>query len=147
MSQKITPFLWFDDDPQTIVGYYSSIFKDTKVQSVNPMFAAFVIHGQDFMALKGGPMFKFNEAVSFFVRCQDQAEVDYLWSALTANGGAPGQCGWLKDKYGVSWQIVPAALGTLMQDGDAARVARVTRAFMAMKKFDIAALYKAYEGR
>ena len=142
-TPKITPFLWFDDDPNTIVDYYKSIFKDTQVQSVNPMFASFAIHGQDFMALKGGPHFKFNEAVSFFVRCADQTEVDYLWNALTANGGAPGQCGWCKDKYGVSWQIIPTRMMELMGGANAGKV---NQAMRQMTKIDIATLEKAAAG-
>ncbi len=142
-TNKITPFLWFDAEPQQIVDYYLSIFKDGEVQHVNPMFATFVLHGQEFMALKGGPMFKFNEAVSFFVRCKDQAEVDYFWSALTADGGAPGQCGWLKDKYGLSWQIIPARMMELMGGANAGKV---NQAMRQMTKIDIAELEKAAAG-
>src|SRR5690349_3483645 len=122
MSQKITPFLWFDAEPQQVADYYAGIFKDAQITHVNPMFATFTLAGQDFMALKGGPQFKFNEATSFFVRCADQTEVDYFWNALTANGGAPGQCGWLKDKYGVSWQIIPTRMMELMGSPAAGKV-------------------------
>lgn len=143
MSQKITPFLWFDADPQQVVDYYLAIFKDGQSLHVNPMFASFVLHGQEFMALKGGPAFKFNEAVSFFVKCADQAEVDYLWSALTADGGAPGQCGWLKDKFGVSWQIIPKRMMELMGSPAAGRV---NQAMRQMTKIDIAGLEAAAKG-
>ena len=137
---KITPFLWFDAEPQQIVDYYLGIFKDGHASHVNPMFATFELHGQEFMALKGGPMFKFNEAVSFFVKCADQAEVDYFWNALTTDGGAPGECGWLKDKYGVSWQIIPARMMELM-GGPAA--GKVNQAMRQMTKIDIAGLEAA----
>jgi predicted 3-demethylubiquinone-9 3-methyltransferase (glyoxalase superfamily) len=141
MSNKITPFLWFDDEPQSIVDYYLSIFKDGQALHVNPAFATFVLHGQEFMALKGGPAVKFSEGVSFFVRCSDQAEVDYFWNALTADGGAPGQCGWLKDKYGLSWQIIPGRLGELL--GNPKTAAKTHAAMMQMTRIDIAGLEQA----
>ncbi len=152
---KITPFLWFDDQIEEAVSFYVSVFKDAKILSMNrqpgataadpgKVFSAeFEIHGQQFMALNGGPEFKFTEAISFFVKCEDQAEVDYYWNALTANGGEESQCGWLKDKYGLSWQIVPNALMRYMSDPDAEKAGRVVQAMLKMHKIDIADLDRA----
>ena len=148
----ITPFLWFDDRIEEAVTLYASVFKDAKITSRTPgpngtvMSMTFELEGQEFMALNGGPQFKFTEAVSFFVKCQTQSEVDHHWNALTANGGHENRCGWLKDPYGLSWQIVPTALGRYLSDPDRAKAQRVMQAMMQMRKIDIAALDKAHAG-
>ncbi len=144
--QKITPFLWFDGRLEEAVKFYTSVFKDSRVVSINPMSATFVIEGQEFMGLNGGPMFTFNEAVSFFIRCETQAEVDYYWSVLTADGGAESKCAWLKDKFGVSWQVVPSALGRYLGDADREKANRVMQAMMKMSKIVIADLERAAAG-
>ena len=149
--KKITPFLWFDTQAEEAMNFYVSVFKNSKVlgvsrgpdggaQSVN-----FEIEDQEFIGFNAGPEFKFNEAISFFVDCKTQAEVDELWNKLTADGGEESQCGWLKDKYGLSWQIVPAALGQLMGDPDPVKAQRVVQAMLKMRKIDIAGLQRAYE--
>ncbi|GAM98476.1 3-demethylubiquinone-9 3-methyltransferase [alpha proteobacterium U9-1i] len=143
---KITPFLWFDGQLEQAVKFYTSVFKDSHVVSINPMTASFVLEGQEFMGLNAGPMFKFNEAVSFFVKCETQEDVDYYWSALTADGGSEGQCAWLKDKFGLSWQIVPTTLGRYLGDADRAKANRVMQAMMKMKKIVIADLDAAAAG-
>jgi predicted 3-demethylubiquinone-9 3-methyltransferase (glyoxalase superfamily) len=155
--QKITPFLWFDGQAEEAMNHYVSIFKNSKVVSVSRygeagpgpagavMSATFQLEGQDFMALNGGPHFKFNEAISLFVSCESQAEIDELWNKLL-EGGQAQQCGWLKDKFGLSWQIVPAALGQMLQDKDPAGSRRVMEAMLKMVKLDIDALKRAYEG-
>jgi len=154
--QKITPFLWFDDQAEEAMNFYVSIFINSKVVSVSrygeggprpkgtAMIATFQINGQDFMALNGGPEFKFTEAISFFVDCKTQEEVDYLWEKLS-DGGEKGQCGWLKDKYGVSWQIVPSALGELLNDKDPEKSKRVMEAMLKMTKIDTNILKQAYD--
>ncbi len=148
--QKITPFLWFDNNAEEAVNFYISIFKNSKVlsQTLGPdgkmMFATFQLEGQEFYALNGGPMFKFTEAISLFVNCETQEEVDELWAKLSA-GGAESRCGWLKDKFGLSWQIIPAVLGRLMGDKDPVKARRVREAMLQMSKIDIAALQQAYE--
>ena len=154
--QKITPFLWFDGNAEEAVHFYTSIFKNSKIVGMSRygeagpglkgsvMVAQFLLNGQEFTALNGGPQFKFTEAVSFLVNCETQAEVDELWEKLSA-GGEQSQCGWLKDKFGLSWQIVPTALGQMMQDKDPKKSASVMRAMLQMKKLDIAALRRAYE--
>ena len=151
--QKITPFLWFDGNVEEAMNFYVSVFKNSKVGSVNRqgkegpvMSATLTLENQNFIAFNGGPMFKFTEAISLFVDCKDQREVDELWSKLTADGGKESMCGWLKDKFGLSWQIVPAEMDQMMNDKDPGRVARVTEAFLQMKKFDLAELERAYEG-
>jgi predicted 3-demethylubiquinone-9 3-methyltransferase (glyoxalase superfamily) len=144
--QKITPFLWFDGNLEEVVKYYTSVFKNARVISLNPMTATFEIAGQEFMALNGGPQFKFNEAVSFFIRCETQEEVDYHWNALTADGGQEGKCGWLKDKFGVSWQVVPMALGRHLGDPDREKAGRAMQAMRKMSKIIIADLDKAAAG-
>jgi predicted 3-demethylubiquinone-9 3-methyltransferase (glyoxalase superfamily) len=135
------------------MNFYVSIFKNSKVESVQragpdgPVFSVqFQLEGQDFMALNAGPQYKFNEAISLFVSCASQAEVDNLWAKLTADGGEAGRCGWLKDKYGLSWQIIPTALGELMGDPDPAKAKRVMEAMLQMTKIDIAALEAAHAG-
>ena len=154
--QKITPFLWFNDQAEEAMNFYTAIFKNSKIGSVSRygeggpgkpgsvMTATFELDGQEFMALNGGPLFTFSEAISFFVNCETQAEVDELWEKLT-EGGEESQCGWLKDKYGLSWQIVPSALGELLNDPDAEKARRVMNAMLQMKKIDIAGLRSAYE--
>jgi predicted 3-demethylubiquinone-9 3-methyltransferase (glyoxalase superfamily) len=148
--KKITPFLWFDDQAEEAMNFYVSIFKNSKVLNVAPgpngkaFTVSFELDGQEFTALNAGPEFKFTEAISFFVNCEDQQEVDELWEKLTA-GGEESQCGWLKDKYGLSWQIVPTALGRLLGDPDPAKAQRVMQAMLKMRKIDIAGLKQAYE--
>lgn len=149
--QKIVPYLWFDNQAEEAANLYTSLFKNSKIGNVSrgPDGAAFMVtfqlEGQEYMALNGGPRFKFTEAVSFFVNCETQAEVDHLWHKLTADGGEESQCGWLKDKYGLWWQIIPTILGELMQDEDVEKAGRVTQAMLQMKKIDIAALLRARE--
>lgn len=154
---KITPSLWFNDNAEEAINFYTSVFKNAKVLSVSrytdagPLPAGtfltgvFQLEGQEFMAINGGPYFTFNPAISFAVDCKTQEEVDYFWDKLS-EGGATDQCGWLRDKFGVSWQIIPSILGELMQDKDRAKAARVTEAMLKMTKLDIAALKKAYDG-
>jgi len=147
----ITPFLWFDSQAEEAMNFYASIFKRSKVISVNRaqgkvMSVQFELEGQAFMALNGGPLFKFTEAISFFVACETQQEIDDLWGKLTADGGAPSRCGWLKDRFGLSWQIVPASLGRMLGDKDATRSKRVMDAMMQMNKLDLARLQHAYDG-
>jgi predicted 3-demethylubiquinone-9 3-methyltransferase (glyoxalase superfamily) len=151
---KITPFLWFDDNAEEAAHFYVSIFKNSKILNVArysegaPMPAGtvltveFQLEGQRFVALNGGPVFHFTEAISFYVNVETQAELDELWDSLLAEG-EEGQCGWLKDKYGLSWQIVPSNLGELMSNPDPVKAANVTAALMKMKKLDIAALQRA----
>ena len=148
----ITPFLWFDTQAEEAMNFYASIFKRSKVVSVNRaqgrvMSVSFELEGQSFMALNAGPTFKFNEAVSLFVSCETQEEIDDFWSKLTADGGGPSRCGWLKDKYGLSWQIVPSALGRMLGDKDAAKSGRVMNAMLQMQKLDLNVLQQAYDGR
>jgi len=142
--KKITPFLWFDACIEEVVKFYTIVFPNVHVESLSPMYATFVIDDQEFMALNGGPQFKFNEAVSFFIRCESQDEIDYFWQKLTNDGGVEGRCGWLKDKYGVSWQVVPNVLGKYMSDADRTKANRVMQAMLKMTKLDIAALEAAY---
>jgi predicted 3-demethylubiquinone-9 3-methyltransferase (glyoxalase superfamily) len=158
--QKITPFLWFDNQAEEAAKFYASIFKDSKIVNIaryddagaaasgrpkgTVMTVAFELEGQPFIALNGGPVFKFTEAISFVVNCKTQQEIDKLWEKLS-EGGAKGRCGWLKDKYGVSWQIVPAILGELLQDKDAEKTQRVMKAMLQMDKIDIKGLTQAYQ--
>jgi len=154
--QRITPFLWFDGNAEEAVNFYVSIFKNSRVVSVTRygeagpgpkgtvMIATFQLDGQDFFALNGGPQFTFTPAISFFVNCETQQEVDELWEKLS-EGGEKQQCGWLKDKYGLSWQIIPSILGKLMQDKDAEKSKRVMQAMLQMRKIDIQALQRAYD--
>ena len=157
MTQKITPFLWFDDNADEAVNFYLSIFKDgrlldaTRYGEAGPgpkgtiMTATFELNGQQFIALNGGPRFKFTEAVSFVVKCETQEEIDYYWDKLL-DGGEAQQCGWLKDRFGLSWQIVPVQLSELFGGNDPQRAGRVMQAMMQMVKFDIAKLKAAYDG-
>lgn len=154
--QKITPYLWFDNQAEEAANFYTSIFKNSKVVDVQrygeagpgpagtAMMVAFELEGQEYLALNGGPQFKFTEAISLFVNCENQAEVDYLWAKLT-EGGEESQCGWLKDKYGLSWQIIPTVLMDLMSDPDPEKAGRVMQAMLQMKKIEVADLQKAYE--
>ena len=156
-TQKITPFLWFDNQAEEAAQFYTSIFKNSKILNVSRygdagpgpkgsvMVVSFQLEGQQFTALNGGPLFKFSEAFSFVVNCENQQEIDHYWTKLTSNGGQESQCGWLKDKFGFSWQIVPTALGKLMS-GDPKKSNRVMQALLQMKKLDIATLEEAAAG-
>jgi len=158
MMQKITPFLWFDNNAEEAANFYVSIFKNSKVFNIarygdagpgpkgTVLTVNFEIDGQKFIALNGGPQFKFTEAVSFVVNCETQEEIDYFWEKLSA-GGEKSQCGWLKDKYGLSWQVVPTILGELMGGNDAERSNRVMQAILQMQKLEIEPLKRAYEAR
>jgi predicted 3-demethylubiquinone-9 3-methyltransferase (glyoxalase superfamily) len=152
--QKITPHLWFDKEATEAAEFYTSVFPNSRITKVTTVrdtpsgdcdLVSFELSGQPFMAISAGPRFTFDEAISFIVRCDTQEEIDYYWRALSADPEA-GQCGWLKDKYGLSWQIVPTVLGEMMTDDDPGKTARVTQAFLKMKKFDIEALRRAYDG-
>jgi predicted 3-demethylubiquinone-9 3-methyltransferase (glyoxalase superfamily) len=157
MIQKIKTFLWFDNNAEEAANFYCSIFKDSKVLAVSRypegtpgpagsvMVVNFQLDGQEFLALNGGPIFKFTEAISLVVTCETQEEVDYYWTKLLAGGGKESQCGWLKDKFGLSWQIVPSALGEMLQDKDAEKSKRVMQAMLQMNKIDIKTLRQAYE--
>ncbi len=156
--QKITPFLWFDTEAEEAMNYYTSIFKNSKKGEVvrspeiapgapgNVLVCSFEVEGMAFTALNGGPEFKFTEAVSFYVNCKDQEEVDYYWSKLTADGGEESMCGWLRDKYGLSWQIIPAALTTLLGDPDREKANRAMQAMLQMQKIDVAKIEAAAKG-
>ncbi|WP_276374987.1 VOC family protein [Chryseolinea sp. H1M3-3] len=158
MEQKITPFLWFDDNAEEAINFYTSIFKDSKVVNISRygehgpgpkgslMTATFQLHGQEFMALNGGPMFKFTEAISLFVKCKTQEEIDELWEKLSA-GGEKSRCGWLKDKFGLWWQIIPPVLGELLNSKDSEKSGRVMAAMMKMSKIEIKKLQDAYDGK
>jgi predicted 3-demethylubiquinone-9 3-methyltransferase (glyoxalase superfamily) len=161
-ASKINPCLWFDTEAEEAARFYCSIFKNSKVGTISRygnegkeihgkeagsvMAVEFELDGQRFAALNGGPQFKFSEAISFQIHCGDQKEVDYFWAKLS-KGGEEGPCGWLKDKYGLSWQVVPEILFEMLVDPDRAKSQRVTKAFLQMKKFDIAALKRAYAGQ
>jgi len=157
--QKITPFLWFDHDLEQAIKFYTAIFKDSKVLEVRRydeagpdgktkiMTARFRLAGQEFTGINGGPHFKFTEAISFVVRCQNQREVDYYWRRLLAGGGRPSQCSWLKDKFGVSWQVVPDQLLELLGDKDPAKADRVMQAMLKMSKISIKGLQRAHAGK
>ena len=151
--QKITTFLWFDGRADEAMKFYVSIFKNSKIVSTMPgpdgkvLTGTFQLEGQQFMALNGGPKYKFTEAISLFVSCDTQAEVDDLWNKLTAGGGAESQCGWLKDKFGLSWQIIPTVLGRLFGDTDRVKANRAIQAMLQMKKLDIAKLQQAFDGK
>jgi predicted 3-demethylubiquinone-9 3-methyltransferase (glyoxalase superfamily) len=144
LVQKITPFLWFDGRVEEAAAFYVGIFPDAKIVSANSFTATFVLAGQEFYALNGGPKYPFTEAVSFFVKCADQAEIDYYWSKLIEGGGVESRCGWLKDKFGLSWQIIPDALGRYLSDPDRAKANRVTQAMLQMRKIDVEALGRAF---
>jgi predicted 3-demethylubiquinone-9 3-methyltransferase (glyoxalase superfamily) len=155
--QKITPFLWFDNQAEEAMKFYTSVFKNSKIVDVRRygdgaplpkgtvMTGSFIIEGQEFMVLNGGPQFKFTEAVSFFIKCETQEEIDDMWKKLS-DGGQEQPCGWVKDKFGLSWQVVPPILGKLLGDKDPEKSKRVLHAMLQMKKIDIAKLQKAYDG-
>ena len=160
--QKISPCLWFDDNAEDAVKFYSSIFKDSRIGNVirygkegydihkkkegSVMTINFEIEGQKFLALNGGPIFKFNEAISFQIYCDTQEEIDYYWDKLTEGGDKNAQvCGWLKDKFGLSWQVVPVALIKMLEDKDSSKTERVMKAMLQMRKLDIDALTRAYQ--
>ena len=162
IAQKITPFLWFDGNAEEAAKFYTSIFKDSKIGKItrydeeaaqatgrpagSVMTVEFQIEGQEFVGLNGGPVFKFTEAVSFVVKCETQDEVDYFWSKFSS-GGEESRCGWLKDKFGLSWQVVPVVLIEMLADKDAAKAKRVMHAMLQMDKIDIPTLKKAYAGK
>ena len=149
--KKITPFLWFDTQAEEAMNFYVSIFKNSRVLGVTPgpngiaSSVSFELEGQEFIGFNAGPEFKFNEAISFMVDCKTQEEVDELWNKLTSDGGEESMCGWLKDKFGLSWQIIPSALGELMGDKDPEKAQRVMQAMLKMNKIIIADLKRAYE--
>lgn len=152
--QKITPHLWFNKEAKKAAEFYCSIFPNSKILSSKTLkntpsgdtdLVSFELNGQPFMAISAGPLFKFNEAISFMIPCETQEEIDYFWGKLSAVPESE-QCGWLKDKYGVSWQVVPTAMSEMMQEGSPEQIERVTKAFLKMKKFDLAELKKAFEG-
>ena len=145
--KKITPFLWFDTQAEEAMNYYVSIFKNSKVIVTSPQMVQFELDGQEFIGLNAGPQFKFNEAVSFFVNCENQKEVDEYWNKLVGDGGEESMCGWCKDKFGLWWQIVPKQLGELMGDPDQAKAQRTVQAMLKMKKIIVADLVKAYNGK
>ena len=157
--QKITPFLWFDGKAEEAINLYTSVFKNSKIVNIaywpegspfpkgQVMTGVFELDGQRFYAFDAGPQFKFTEAISFFVSCDTQDEIDHFWNKLTADGGQESMCGWLKDKFGVSWQIVPPVLGEMLNDKDKAKAGRVMHAMMQMKKIIIGDLEKAYDGK
>jgi len=159
ITQKITPYLWFDDDAEDAMRFYTSIFDDSKILEIvrygdaapgpkgSVMLGKFQLEGQEYLALNGGPMFRFTEAISLFVTCENQREVDELWEKLTADGGAPSRCGWLKDKFGLSWQIVPAEFLAMICDPDAVKSQRCMQAMLQMSRLDVDLLRKAYEGK
>lgn len=157
--QKITPFLWYDSQAEEAAKFYTSIFRNSKIGTVrrygeagpgpkgSAMTVEFQVEGQDFIALNGGPHYQFTPAISLFVKCETQAEVDELWEKLLSGGGRPNRCGWLQDRFGVSWQIIPTTLGKLMSDPDPQKSSRVMRAMLQMEKIDIDGLKRAYEGK
>ncbi|MEU9732991.1 VOC family protein [Streptomyces sp. NPDC048002] len=157
-TNGFTTCLWFDDEAEEAAHYYVSIFKNSGIGKIahypegaprpagTVLTVEFTANGHRFLALNGGPEFKFNEAVSFMIFCENQEEIDHYWTGLTEGGGEPGPCGWLKDRYGVSWQVVPDTLEAMTTDPDPAKAARATQAMLSMGKLDIAALEKAYAG-
>jgi predicted 3-demethylubiquinone-9 3-methyltransferase (glyoxalase superfamily) len=161
--QKITPFLWFDDQAEEAAKFYTSIFKNSRIGRIlrydeeaasksgrpagSVLTVEFEIEGQKFVALNGGPQFKFNESVSFAVNCETQKEVDYFWEKLTGDGGEESQCGWLKDKFGLSWQVTPTVLIDMLHDKDSEKAERVMKAMLQMQKIDIEKLKAAYRGK
>lgn len=161
--QKITPFLWFDDQAEEAVNFYTSLFKNSKIGRIfrnteegaektghpvgSVLTIEFEIEGQKFVALNGGPLFKFNESISFVINCETQKELDYFWEKLTADGGEESACGWLKDKFGVSWQVTPTVLIDMLHDSNQEKSGRVMRAMLQMQKIEIAKLKAAYGGK
>jgi predicted 3-demethylubiquinone-9 3-methyltransferase (glyoxalase superfamily) len=161
--QKITPFFWFDDQAEGAVNFYTSLFKNSKIGRIfhyteeaaektgrpvgSVLTIEFEIEGQKFVALNGGPLFKFNESISFVINCETQEEVDYFWRKLTADGGEESQCGWLKDKFGLSWQVTPTVLIDMLHDKDPEKAERVMKAMLQMQKIEIPKLKAAYGGK
>lgn len=153
--QKITPCFWFDNNLEEAFNFYASVFKDAKINinripgglNGDTLVGEIVLFGQSFKALNGGPIFNFNESISFYVNCEDQKEVDYYWKALTADGGKESVCGWLKDKYGVSWQITPKQVFRMLEDKDKAAVGRAMAVMMTMKKIDLKTMQDAFDGK
>ena len=157
-GQKITPCLWFDDQAEAAANLYISLFKNSRILNItrygeagpgpkgSVVTVVFELSGQKFIALNGGPYFKFTEAVSFSIDCKTQEEVDWFWEKLISEGGEESQCGWLKDKFGLSWQVIPTVLGEMLSDPDPQKAERATEAMLKMRKIDIAALERAYEG-
>lgn len=155
IHQKIVTHLWFDTQAREAAEFYTSLFDDSRIKHTAVLndtpsgkveVVIFELFGQEFQAISAGPIFTFNESISLMVKCDTQEEIDRYWNALTADGGQEVECGWVKDKFGLSWQIVPAVMDEMMCSGDQAAVDRVTRAFLTMKKFDVAALERAYRG-
>ena len=155
LTQKIVPHLWFDKEAVEAAQFYTSVFKDSRITNIATLYdtpsgtavtVTFELCGQQFMAISAGPLFKFNESISFIVNCDSQEEIDYFWATLTSEGGEESMCGWLKDKYGLSWQIVPATMDAMMQEQDPEKLGRVMQALLQMKKLDIAALERAHAG-
>jgi predicted 3-demethylubiquinone-9 3-methyltransferase (glyoxalase superfamily) len=144
--QKITPFLWFDGDIQEIMGFYTSIFPNSQVVGTPPRLIRLLLEGQELILFNGGPHFKLTPAVSLFVNCETQAEIDDLWGKLLAGGGTPSRCGWLQDKYGLSWQLIPPQLGEWLQDKNPETAKRVMDAMLQMNKLEISVLQKAFLG-
>jgi predicted 3-demethylubiquinone-9 3-methyltransferase (glyoxalase superfamily) len=161
--QKITPFLWFDDQAEEAANFYTSLFKNSKIDRIfryteeaaektgrpvgSVLTIEFEIEGQKFVALNGGPLFKFNESISFVINCETQEEVDYFWGKLTADGGEESACGWLKDKFGLSWQVTPTVLIDMLHDKDPEKAERVMKAMLQMQKIEIPKLKAAYGGK
>ena len=154
ITQRIVPHLWFDKKTKEAAQFYTATFKNSRIKNMTTLhdtpsgtvdIITFEILGQEFMAFSAGPLFKFNESISFVVKCETQEEIDYYWEKLTSGGGQESECGWLKDRYGLSWQIVPRIMDDMMQKNESEKLARVTQAFLKMKKFDVAALQKAYD--
>lgn len=146
MIRTITPFLWFNGRVEEATRFYTATFKNSSIERISEMSSTFQLERQRFIAFNGGPHFTFTEAVSFFVDCETQADVDELWEKLST-GGEPGRCGWLKDKFGVSWQIIPSVLGEMLQDEDDEKSEHVMQAMLHMNKIDIASLTRAYNGQ
>lgn len=156
--QKITPFLWFDNNAEEAMNFYTSLFDNSEVKNImrngaggpgpegSILTASFTLHGQEFVVLNGGPQFRFNESVSFVINCESQEEVDKYWDALTADGGQESRCGWLKDKFGLSWQVVPTGMFRLLQSPEREKSARAMQAMMQMSKLDINVMQKAFDG-
>ncbi len=144
--QKVTTFLWFDNQAEEAAKFYTSLFKNSKITRTSSLTTEFTLDGIEYIALNGGPIYKFNESVSLYVTCEDQTEVDELWDKLLADGGKESQCGWLKDKYGLSWQIIPKILPKLIGSSDRTKADRAMQAMLKMVKIDCAALQKAYDG-
>jgi predicted 3-demethylubiquinone-9 3-methyltransferase (glyoxalase superfamily) len=151
--QKITPYLWFDTQLEEAMKFYTSVFKNSEIVDMQsgpdgkPFTGKFVLDGVEFMAMNAGPYFKFNEAISLYIKCKDQAEVDYFWEKLTADGGEESQCGWVKDKFGVSWQVIPDALPEYVAGSDPEGAQRAMQAMLKMRKIIVEDLKKAYEGK